>query len=46
VRNVKSGWKGFMEINTVHYDPAEITISEMEKILKKAGTYRKTMQGD
>jgi hypothetical protein len=35
-----------MEVNTVTYDRTVITAAEMEKALKKAGTYLKTMQGD
>jgi hypothetical protein len=30
----------FKEINTVVYDPQEITIDEMKSVLQKAGTYR------
>lgn len=33
-----------MEINTVIYDPAEISIKEMEKALKKHDTYKKTFK--
>ncbi len=33
-----------MEINTVWYDPEEITVEEMEDALKSAGTYRKTFE--
>lgn len=33
-----------MEINSVWYDPSEITVEEMEDVLKKAGTYRKTFK--
>lgn len=33
-----------MEINTVNHDPSKITVEEMEGILKKAGTYRKTFR--
>lgn len=32
------------EINTVYFDPLEITIEEMEKALKKAGTYKETIK--
>ena len=39
IRTVKKGFKGFKEINTVYYDPAVITIDEMEAALKKAETY-------
>jgi hypothetical protein len=41
---VEKGFRGFKEINTVYYDPALITIEEMEKALKKAGTYRGTVK--
>jgi hypothetical protein len=34
------------EINTVYYDPQEITIEEMEKALKKAGTYKETIKNE
>lgn len=43
VKEVTSGWRGFMEINSVHFDPSEITIKEMENILKRARTYRETI---
>jgi hypothetical protein len=33
-----------MEINSVWYDPSEITVEKMEDALKKAGTYRKTFK--
>jgi len=44
VKKVTSGWRGFMEANTVVYDGSQITVEEMEKALKKAGTYRKTFR--
>jgi len=37
---VEKGFRDSKEINAVFYDPALITIKEMEKALKKAGTYR------
>jgi hypothetical protein len=46
VKKVTSGWKGLMEINTVTYDRTVITIEEMEEALKKARTYRKTINGE
>jgi copper chaperone CopZ len=46
VKKVSNGWSDFTEINTVYYDPEKITVKEMEKVLKKAGTYKKTIQGD
>jgi len=33
-----------MEVNTVVFDPAQITVEQMEDALKKAGTYRKTFR--
>ena len=42
VIRVEKGFRGFKEINTVSYDPALITIKEMEKALKEAGTYQGT----
>ena len=39
IKTVKNGFQGFKEINTVFYDPAVITIKEMEASLKKAETY-------
>lgn len=31
-----------MEVNTVVFDPARISVKQMEEALKGAGTYRKT----
>jgi copper chaperone CopZ len=44
VKKVDKGFRHFREINTVYYDPAEITIPEMEEALKKAGTYTETVR--
>ena len=44
VKKVEKGFRGFKEINTVYYDPAVITIEEMETALKKARTYRGTAE--
>ena len=40
VSHVTVGFKNFKEINTVFYDPKQITIEDMVKALKSAGTYR------
>ena len=40
ISHVTKGFKKFKEINTVFYDPKKITIEEMVKALKAAGTYR------
>ena len=39
---VNSDFHGSTERNTVWYDPALISIDEMEKALKEAGLYRGT----
>jgi hypothetical protein len=39
VKRVEKGFRYFKEINTVYFDPAVITVEEMEAALKKAGTY-------
>jgi hypothetical protein len=44
VKSVEKSFRYFKEINTVYYDPAVITIEEMEMALKKAGTYRGTVK--
>lgn len=41
---VEKGFRYLKEINTVYYDPAVITIREMETALKKAGTYTGTVE--
>jgi len=40
ISHVTKGFKNFKEINTVFYDPKKITIEDMVKALKAAGTYR------
>lgn len=42
IRKIEKGFKDFKEINRVHYDPALISIEEMEAVLKRAKTYRGT----
>jgi hypothetical protein len=37
---VKNGWHNLKEINTVYYDPAAVTVQEMEMALKKANTFQ------
>ncbi len=44
VKRVEKGFRYLQEINTVYYDPAVITIQEMEMALKKAGTYSGTVK--
>jgi len=44
VKKVEKAFRYFKEINTVHYDPAIITIEEMEMVLKRASTYLGTVK--
>jgi hypothetical protein len=39
VELVNNGFQDFEETNTVWYDPALISIDQMEKALKDAGTF-------
>ena len=39
VKKIEKGFHNFKEINTVYYDPSQISVPEMQQILKKAGTY-------
>jgi hypothetical protein len=43
VISVEKGWRRFKEINHVVYDPARISIAQMEQLLREAGTYRSTV---
>ena len=43
VARVEIGFVKSAEIDTVYYDPAKITVKDMENVLKKAGTYISTM---
>jgi copper chaperone CopZ len=42
VKKVEKGFRGAKEINTVTFDPAEITVNKMVDALTRAGTYRGT----
>ena len=44
IKRIEKGFHDFREINTVYYDAATITVQDMESALKKAGTYRGTME--
>ena len=41
---MERGWRGSSEINTVVYDPEKIDVGQMEKLLKRSGTYIKTVE--
>jgi hypothetical protein len=45
VKSVSTGWRGRYEANEVRYDPGRIGVPEMEKRLRQAGTYVKTLEG-
>lgn len=38
--HLTKGFKNFKEINTVFFDPKQITIEDMVRALKSADTYR------
>jgi len=40
---VVRGWHGSSEINRVVYDPEKTDVHKIEKLLKKSGTYIKTV---
>ena len=46
VLSVERGWRGSSEINRVVYDPEKINLEHMEKLLKKSGTYIRTVEED
>jgi hypothetical protein len=41
---VERGWLGSSEINTVVYDPEKIELEQIEKLLKRSGTYINTIK--
>jgi hypothetical protein len=43
VINVEKGWRGFSEIDRVTYDSEQINVKQMENLLKRAGTYIRTV---
>ena len=44
IQKIETGFHYLHETDTVYYDPKVITIKEMERVLKKAGTYMETME--
>jgi copper chaperone CopZ len=44
IMKIETGFHYIHETDTVYFDPAKITIEEMEAALKKAGTYVETLQ--
>jgi len=45
VKSVRSGFRGTREVNTVTFDPAQITEETMVNALVRAGTYLGTATG-
>ena len=43
VLSVEKGWRGSREINRVVYDPEKTDVHKIKKLLKKSGTYIKTV---
>ena len=39
VKKADTGFSGFKEINRVYYDPDKVSVKEMIRALKEAGTY-------
>ena len=42
MKKVAKGFRGGREVNTVTFDPTEITVEKLVEALKQAGTYRGT----
>jgi len=43
VAKIDRGFRNFQEINTVYYDPKQVSIDDLEQALKKSGTYVETL---
>ena len=41
---VEPGWSGPREVDRVIYDPETISVEQMEELLRRAGTYRQTLE--
>ena len=46
VKKVENGFYQSAEINTVVYDPRRIGVGALERALRQAGTYRRTLKGN
>ena len=44
VISVTPGWSGPREVDRVVFDPEKITVEQMEESLRRAGTYRETIE--
>ena len=41
--SVENGWLDGKEVNQVTYNPKRITVKQIEKLLKRSGTYRSSV---
>jgi len=46
VIKIEKGWRGFSEIDRVTYDVDKTNLHQLENLLKKAGTYIRTVPPD
>ena len=46
VFSVEPGWRNFREVDRVVYDPAVISIGQMEQLLRQADTYVATVEDE
>ena len=44
VLSVEPGWRDFREVDRVIFDPDKISVKQMEELLRRAGTYRETVE--
>ena len=44
IAEVSSGWLGPEEVNRVRFDPEQVSVAEMERWLRRAGTYLRTVE--
>lgn len=44
VISVEPGWRNFREVDRVVYDPAIISVGQMEQLLRQADTYVSTVE--
>jgi len=43
VLEVERGWQGFREVDRVRFDPQQVSREQLERWLREAGTYVKTL---
>lgn len=45
VQKIERGWQGFHEVDRVQYDPQQVSREQLERWLRQAGTYIRTLDG-